>query len=378
MLNTEQFVENLTKLGITFFAGVPDSLLKAVCSCFMEQCSPENHVIAANEGGAVAQAIGHYLVSGQVPLVYMQNSGLGNAINPLLSMADDKVYGIPMLLLIGWRGEILENGSQVSDEPQHTKQGSVTEALLTAMNIEYTILDKNTQDVDHILSTSVNRTLKTQRPVALLVRKGTFTPFSLQQTNSAPSPLLSREQAIAIITENISKNAFVVSTTGMASRELFEQRKLQNQSHNSDFLVVGAMGHASQIAMRISLQYSGDVFCLDGDGSFVMHMGNIASNSRGKFCHIILNNGVHDSVGGQPTMAQNMDIPAIAKASGYIYSAQITTPVELISALSTVAKLQSSGACLIEVVIKPGARHDLGRPTLTSQEMKNNCMQFLR
>jgi len=377
MIKPDNFYDILTNLGMNYFTGVPDSLLKGICACITDRSEEKNHVIAANEGGAMGLAIGYHLSTGNVPLVYMQNSGLGNIINPLLSMADDRVYAIPMILLIGWRGEILEDGSQIQDEPQHKKQGQVTEALLSAMGIKYVIINKDSQDMEQVLSSLLDETKSTGRPVALLVRKGTFDGYTLQK-GEVTAEQMSREEAIEAITDNIAPEAFVVSTTGMPSRELFEQRVIREESHDTDFLVVGGMGHASQIACEISKRYTGDVYCLDGDGSFLMHMGGIAINARGAFCHIVLNNAAHDSVGGQPTVANQIDIPAIARSCGYRYAVQVTTRQELKIALIEAKAHQSHGVCLIEVKVKKGARSDLGRPTLTSLEMKDKCMSFLQ
>ncbi len=376
MITPKNFHQSLANLGLEYFTGVPDSLLKTLCAYITSQTPADRHIIAANEGGAMGLAIGYHLATGKTPLVYMQNSGLGNIVNPLLSMADDQVYGIPMLLLIGWRGEINEDGVQLKDEPQHKKQGQVTEALLQAMNIDYVIINKNTKNLDSILKNLIQKTNMQKCPVAILVRKGTFDSFELP--NEKPANLWSREEAISTFVKEIKSDAFVVSTTGMPSRELFEQRELLSQSHSSDFLVVGSMGYASQIAAEISKHYRSDVYCLDGDGSFLMHMGGVAINARGKFCHIVLNNGAHDSVGGQPTVANDIDIPTIAKACGYTYVVNVKTKEEFIDALNEARRKQTNGACLIEVLVAKGSRSNLGRPTLTSKIMKENCINFLQ
>ncbi|MEE9339392.1 MAG: phosphonopyruvate decarboxylase [Methylococcaceae bacterium] len=376
MIKPETFLQSLTRLKLEYFTGVPDSLLKTLCAYITSRIDQDKHIIAANEGGAMGLAIGYHLATGKVPVVYMQNSGLGNIVNPLLSMADDQVYGVPMVLLIGWRGEMDEDGGQLKDEPQHKKQGQVTEALLNAMDIEYEIIHKDTQNSDEVLERLVERTTSLKRPVAILIRKGTFDAFELPKEE--PAKVWSREEAIATFVNEIQPDSFVVSTTGMPSRELFEQRELRGEPHGSDFLVVGSMGHASQIAAEVSRQYKSDVYCLDGDGSFLMHMGGVAINAQAEFCHIVLNNGAHDSVGGQPTVAKNIDIPAIAIACGYKYAMKVETKEDFVTALKQARLTQSNGACLIEVSVRKGARSDLGRPTLTSQEMKQGCMQFLQ
>lgn len=375
MINTAQFYQDLTNSGVNYFTGVPDSLLKNFCAYVTSHARQQDHVIAANEGGAMGLAIGYHLATGKVPLVYMQNSGLGNIVNPLLSMADEQIYAIPMVLMIGWRGEMTADGHQLKDEPQHKKQGQITEALLQAMNIDYLILDAETPDCQKKIASLVDNAITTQRPVAVLIRKGTFTPYTM--TGNTPAAEMSREQAISVVTQQIESDAFVVSTTGMPSRELFEQRELQGQGHDRDFLVVGSMGHASQIACEVAMRSTKPVYCLDGDGAFLMHMGSTAINARAPFCHLILNNGAHDSVGGQPTVALQIDIPGIALACGYQLALRVTTEAELINALAQTAGYRGQGACLIEICVAKGARADLGRPTQSCLETKRLCMEFL-
>jgi len=378
MIEPEDFFNAMKSQELDYYTGVPDSLLKSLCAYMTTYAPPENHVIAANEGGAVALAIGYHLSTGKVPVVYMQNSGLGNIINPILSLADNQVYGIPMILVIGWRGEILGDGSQLHDEPQHKKQGRVTEALLVAMGLSYRIIDQHSTNYAEIIREAAAETTTTAQPVALLIRKGTFNKYALPRQNITDHSLISREQAIEIIVGQMPENAFIIATTGMASRELYELREASGVGHEKDFLVVGGMGHASQIACEISKNSDKNIYCLDGDGACLMHMGSMALNRDGKFCHIVLNNGVHDSVGGQPTAASNIDLAAIATACGYQRSISVRCAAELREAFKSMADFHREGSCLIDVQVAAGARTDLGRPSLTSQQMKQANMHYLR
>lgn len=376
MIKPEDFFNELTKSELEYFTGVPDSLLKNLCACITTSVPAENNIIAANEGGAMGLAIGYYLSTGKVPVVYMQNSGLGNIVNPLLSLADGQVYGIPVLFIIGWRGEILPGGRQLPDEPQHKKQGQVTQALLDSMGVEYAVIDKDTENYGDIIRRMTARTKESGQPTALLIRKGSFDKYILEQP-ARKKGLMSRERAIEIITGHVPDNSFFVATTGMAGRELYEIREKNNQGHEKDFLVVGGMGHASQIACEISKRSRRNIYCLDGDGAYLMHMGSSAINRDGKFCHIVLNNNAHDSVGGQPTAAGKIDIAAIAGACGYRRTLSVCGEQELSDALAKFSDFPETGTCLIEVNISKGARADLGRPTLTSMEMKHAVMHYL-
>jgi phosphonopyruvate decarboxylase len=361
--------------GIRFYTGVPDSLLKDLCACIADRNSDgTSNVIAANEGGAVAIAAGHHLATGRIPLVYMQNSGQGNALNPLVSLADPEVYGIPLLLIIGWRGEPGEK-----DEPQHSKQGNVTLPLLDVLGIPYEVFPAGLDDVSAALHRATNWMKERSGPFAFVVRKGTFAPYAAEK--ASPNPYaVSRESAIRSLVAHLDQQDVVVCTTGKASRELFECRKAAKVGHGKDFLVVGSMGHASQIAAGIALATPQRiVWCLDGDGALIMHMGSLAVIGQyqpAQFKHIVLNNGAHDSVGGQPTAGFDIDIPAIARACGYRWAARAETLSDLDVGIEEARRV--GGPLLLEVRISCGARSNLGRPTTTPAENKQVFMKSLR
>lgn len=373
MIQPKAFIEALAQGGVDFFAGVPDSLLKNLCAYITDNVSREKNIIAANEGNAVGLAAGYHLATGRVGCVYMQNSGEGNIVNPLLSLVDEDVYQIPMLLVIGWRGE-----PGVHDEPQHVKQGKVTLSLLEAMGVPYAVLDANWEQQ---LAQVLTQIRETNGVYALIVRKGTFEDYALQKQTISSLPL-SREEAIKIVVDKLRKDDVVVSTTGMISRELFEYREAKQQGHGADFLTVGSMGHASQIALGIALQKpERRVFVFDGDGALLMHMGGMTI--IGDYCpknlvHIVFNNGAHDSVGGQPTVGQKIDLEAIAKAVGYTDVVSVDNMAALMCAMNHVNCAVIGGTSLINVNVRKGNRKDLGRPTTTPIENKEAFMQNLK
>ncbi len=373
MISCSDFYRLLLRRRVEFFAGVPDSLLKDFCAYLQDHTPGKNHVIAANEGNAVALALGHYLATGKAGLVYMQNSGLGNAINPLLSLADARVYGIPMLLLIGWRGR-----PGVADEPQHAKQGAVMLPMLKAMGLPYAVLPGVWSKARPVVNRALLGLRKNSGPFALIVPEGTFRPYARRRA-AGDSYNVSREEAIAAVVGQLGVKDCVVSTTGKASRELFEHRERLGQGHGGDFLTVGGMGHASQIALGIALsQPRRRVICLDGDGALIMHMGAMAlvgSRRPRNFRHIVLNNGAHESVGGQPTAGFGMDIGAIAKACGYRRALRVASKAQLPRAVRRL--LKERGPVLLEIRLNQRVRSDLGRPTSTPADNKRAFMQML-
>ena len=362
-------------LNADFYTGVPDSQLKALCNYLMNTygIDPLHHVIAANEGNCTALAAGYHLATGKVPVVYMQNSGEGNIINPVASLLNDQVYAIPMIFVVGWRGE-----PNVHDEPQHVYQGQVTLKLLEDMGIEAFVLSQETTEaeLEQVMS-SFRQLLEKGKNVAFVIRKNALTyTKKVRYANDYP---MQREEIIRHITYASGKDP-IVSTTGKASRELFEIRAAQGQTHGTDFLTVGSMGHASSIALGIALQRPDiRVWCIDGDGAALMHMGAMAvigQNAPKNLIHIVINNEAHETVGGMPTVAGHADLAAVARACGYPYVISVRTFDELDSALAE-AKKQNT-LCLIEAKCSIGARDNLGRPTTTALENKNNFMAYLR
>ena len=373
MIRPSYFYNLLVKNGTDFFAGVPDSLLKNFCAYITDTAPAEKHIISANEGSATALACGYHFATGKIPLIYMQNSGEGNMVNPMLSIADKDVYSVPMLIVIGWRGE-----PGVHDEPQHVRQGKVTCDLLDAMKIPFEVLSENEDDLPAQFEKAYNYIKENNAQYAFVIRKGTFDEYKLQN-NIPVEGKMSREEAIEKIILNADSSTAFVSTTGMASRELYELRDKYNQGHEKDFLTVGGMGHASQIALSIAMQKKDrQIYCIDGDGASIMQMGGMAtigSRKPSNYVHFVLNNGAHDSVGGQPTVGRQIDLCAIAAGCGYENVVKVETPEELEAVLrdyETKDKLT-----FVEVMVTKGARKDLGRPKSTPVENKEALMSFL-
>ena len=377
MIRPEFFIEKLRESGIDCFAGVPDSLLKNICAYITDQCDAEHNIIAANEGAAVGIAAGHYLATGQPACVYMQNSGEGNIINPLASLTDEEVYNIPVLLLIGWRGR-----PGVHDEPQHVKQGKVTTGLLNVMGVNYEVLSKEEDKAEKQITKAI-KALQNREVFALVIEKDTFEDYKLQNTE-VNDLTMSREDAIQTVAAALDEKDCIVSTTGMISRELFEYRAVKGQGHERDFLTVGSMGHASQIALGIAMaKPDRRVWCFDGDGATIMHMGSmaiVANKAPKNYVHVVFNNGAHDSVGGQPTVGLKIDLPAVAKAVGYKTAITVSSKEELEKELSTLNSQLSiiGGPIFLEVKVKKGNRKDLGRPTTTPIQNKEALMSFLQ
>ena len=375
MIDVKEFYNELLNNDIDFFTGVPDSLLKSFCAFIKDNVSERKNIIAANEGNAIGLAAGYHLATRKIGLVYMQNSGIGNALNPLVSLADKLVYSIPMLLIIGWRGELNKK-----DEPQHKKQGIITTEILDVLDIKYEVLDKNTNNDEMrvILQKAYDFMKENNEPYAIVIKKGTFDEYILKK-NCIYNFGMTREEAIGIVVNSIEKNASVISTTGMASRELFELREKYRQDHNRDFLTVGSMGHASQIALGVALSNKDkEVYCIDGDGALLMHLGGLTTigNQKPKnFKHILINNGAHDSVGGQETVGFKIDILAIAKGCGYKECFSCSSREELVKLLERIKN--GEGPILLEIKVQKGARKDLGRPTSTPIENKEAFMKFL-
>lgn len=374
MIPCNKFYNFLQLNNFIFFTGVPDSTLKNLCAYITDNSDKESNIIAANEGNAVGIASGYYLATGDIPVVYFQNSGLGNIINPLTSLASSKVYSMPILFLIGWRGE-----PEIKDEPQHVEMGAVQNPLLEQLHVPYKILPVDFEESKKFVLKAIDYLKQNDSPFALVIRKNTFKKYALNYQPENKFTLL-REDVLKIILDNTSNSDIIISTTGKTSRELFELRKQNKQGHEKDFLTVGSMGHSSSIALGIALQKKNKrVICIDGDGALIMHMGALAVIGQMQpknYIHIVINNFSHESVGGQPTASPAINIPALAKSCGYnhVFSAETEQKFKNVFQLIKNKK----GPILIEVKCKIGSREDLGRPTIAPAENKNNFMRFLK
>lgn len=372
-MKVEDFIKELNCIGIDFFTGVPDSQLKPLCNYLIHEFGIcDKHIIAANEGNCTALAAGYHLSTGKIPLVYMQNSGIGNIINPLASLLNDKVYGIPCVFVVGWRGE-----PGIHDEPQHVFQGEVTKTLLEDMDVRTFVIGKDTQtdELSRELKAAKER-FESGKSIAIIVRKGALSYDG--KVNYTNANNMRREDIIRHITQNAGKDV-IISTTGKASRELFEIREQNQQGHQYDFLTVGSMGHSSSIALGVAMNKPNTkVWCLDGDGAVLMHMGAMAvigSVKPKNLIHVVINNNAHETVGGMPTVSNSMDLCGIAAACGYEKIFHAADFNELDIALAE-AKASNS-LCFIEVKSAIGARDDLGRPTTSARKNKENFMAYL-
>lgn len=371
-MNVAKLVEII---GSDFYTGVPDSQLKALCNFLMDKygIDSKHHIIAANEGNCTALAAGYHLATGKVPVVYMQNSGEGNIINPVASLLNDKVYAIPVIFIIGWRGE-----PGIHDEPQHIYQGEVTVKLLEDMDIATFVIGKETTEEELSAKMSEFREILSKgKDVAFVIRKGALTDAPKVEYKNDNKMV--REEIIKHIVKASGEDP-IVSTTGKASRELFETRVANDQSHKYDFLTVGSMGHSSSIALGVAINKPEQrIWCIDGDGAVLMHMGSMAvlgANKPRNLIHVVINNGAHETVGGMPTVAADIDLVGVAKACGYPYAVSVDTFEELDKELN-LAKDRNE-LSLIEVKCSIGAREDLGRPTTTALENKQNFMDYLK
>ena len=373
MINVADLYNLLTENNINCFCGVPDSLLRDFCAYITDNTDNKHHTITANEGNAIGLAAGHYLATGNPALVYMQNSGSGNCVNPLLSLTDEEVYNIPLLMFIGWRGE-----PDKKDEPQHIKQGKVTDKLLDTMGIKYSIMPDNFEEAKSFIDNAVQYMKDTNCPYAFIIRKGTFEKYSLKN-KKVSNYELKREEAIETVIRNLKTTDIIVSTTGHISREVYETRERIGQNHKQDFLTVGSMGHSSSIALGIALEKPDrNVYCFDGDGALLMHQGALSVNATKEltnFKHIVFNNEAHDSVGSQPTAMYKENVSKVALECGYNKSYSVQTKEELIKILPEF--ISDNGTSLLEIKVKCGAREDLGRPKEKPQENKKIFMENL-
>jgi len=369
MIDQERFYRCLLDEGVCFFTGVPDTLLNDFCLYVQEHSDKEKHVIAANEGNAVALAAGYQLATGGVPLVYMQNSGMGNAMNPLLSLAGKNLYGIPMILLIGWRGD-----PAVNDHPQHNQQGELTPVFLENLDIPYRVVESGGEEAFELARWAARTAKEMDSPVALIAKKGMFEKGSKEDLSGRERLYeMNREEAIKAILDLLPKETIFVATTGRASRELHALRELRGEGHSQDFLNVGAMGHASAIANGIALaDASRQVVCLDGDSASIMHMGSLTTAPQiglKNMLHIVLNNGVHESVGGQPSAGLSIDLTSIADGAGYLtIGGPVKTKSSLKEALEDLKIRERAG--FIEVHIQAGMRQDMPPLKFDHQDLK--------
>ena len=368
MIKVNTLINLLKKNNTNFFTGVPDSVLKELSSYLKNQ---RNHIIATSEGSAVSIGIGHYLSTKKIPCIYMQNSGLSNALNPLISIAHKKVYSIPLILIIGWRGS-----PKVKDEPQHNVKGKITREILKLLNIKYTILRSN-KDFKKF-DKQIKHAKKNNTIVACLIEQGTLHKNS-KSSSKKDFYSLDKEYFLKTLIKEIPTRSKVISSTGYNSRELMYLRKKFNLNKSKDFYMVGGMGHTSSVALGYSLVSKNNTFCIDGDGAFLMHTGSIAeigSRSVKRFKHIVINNGCHDSVGGQPTRAGNIDLEKIASSFGYKVFPSCKSKDALIE---TLEKFMSSQDCsFLEIKANPGFRNNLGRPTTSPEENKVCFMQSIQ
>lgn len=370
-MRAEDFIEVLES---DFFTGVPDSQLKCFCDCLMNKygIDSKHHLIAANEGNCVGIAAGYHLATGRIPVVYMQNSGEGNIVNPVASLLHEKVYAIPMIFVIGWRGE-----PGIHDEPQHVYQGEITLKILELLQIDYYVID-DTVSLEKLKQDYVNlrKRMEDNKSIAFVIKKNALTFDGGIHYNNDNNLL--REEVIEHIVQ-VSGNDYIISTTGKTSRELFEIRERNKQSHKHDFLTVGSMGHASSIALGVAInQPMKRIWCIDGDGAMLMHMGAIGviGSVRPKnMIHVLINNFSHETVGGMPTVVSGIDVQLLAKACGYKNIYSVDSLEKLDNVLRTIKKLNELS--FIEIKTAIGARKDLGRPTTTAKYNKEIFMNSL-
>ena len=376
MIDLQQYLSCLKNSGVEFISGVPDTLLNDLCLAIESEWPKDKHVLAANEGNAIGLAAGYHMATGTVPIAYMQNSGLGNATNPLISLTDPEVYAIPMVLLIGWRGD---PGS--SDWPQHKRQGELTPVFLNSLKIPYRVLEGDAENAIENTEWAIKTAAEGGHPTALLAKKGVFEKGEKARFTPADSEyIMSREEAMAAVLDCAPKDAIYIATTGRATRELHELRNVRGEGHCNDFLNVGAMGHASSIAAGIASAHpERTVICFDGDAAALMHMGSFAINASlnlPNFLHIVLNNGVHESVGGQTSVGYTANYTGIARAAGY-QTGEATVDTESGLQAAVRERLAAGGPAFIDMRIRKGMRDDLPKLIITPVEIKEQFMDEL-
>jgi phosphonopyruvate decarboxylase len=375
MIDQIKFQRCLKEEGVEFITGVPDTLLNEFCLSVHANWPHKRHVIAANEGNAIGLAAGFYLTNKSVPFVYMQNSGMGNTLNPLMSLTNKEVYSIPMVLLIGWRGD-----PKVKDHAQHVKQGELTPVLLEALGIPYKIIENENEDNHAFEATrwAISEAKRSSSPTALIARKGVFEKGEKEDLSKQESEYpLYREDVIEKLLDHLPEDTLYIASTGRATRELYYLRKKREESHANDFLNIGAMGHSSSIAVGMALsQTKRLVVCLDGDAAAIMHMGALAVSGNlelPNFIHVVMNNGVHESVGGQPSVGLKINFTQIAKYSGYkTVDSPIKDGQELLTSVDKL--LDKGGPFFIEVFIRKGMRSKLPPLDIIPKDLKQELM----
>ena len=352
MIKTEEFISFLTKKKINFFCGVPDSTLNSFLNAL--SIKKKKNVIAPNEGGAVALAMGYYLKTKKIPLVYMQNLGLGNATDPLTSLCAPEVYSIPMVLLIGWRGN-----PHMKDEPQHLVTGKNTLNILKLFKIKTVIIrsNKSFKSIGKI----INHSQKFKKIVAIVVPPGIFSKLSVKVKKSN---LPIRSNVIEKILRSVKKNTRIISTIGFSSREFFQVKKEKKIKNGKLFLMVGGMGHASATSLGVHLNSGkNEVICVDGDGAFLMHMGNVATAgvyAKKNFKYILFDNNAHESTGVQPTISNKINFKKIASGFGFKKVYELKTKKDVENKLSKIMKLTQP--TFIRIVVATGTFKKLERP----------------
>ncbi len=370
MIKIDEFIKSLKKNDLNFSTGVPDSLLKDLCFS-IDYNFKKNHIVAANEGSAIGLAIGYYLKTGKIPIVYLQNSGFGNMINPILSLADKNVFNIPLLIIMGWRGE---KSKFIKDEPQHKTQGALTEILLKKLNIRYRIITKNS-NISKNIKELKNYSKKKNKISCLLIKKNVFKKNNLIKKKFSYTELMKREEILKYLVDNISNNLNSISTTGILSRELYELLK-QNKKFNN-LMCVGGMGHAISIATGIASQTKKKIICFDGDGSITMHLGSLTTSSQYKnIIHIVFNNMSHESVGGHATSSKHVNFFKLAKNLGYKNSMLAKNKKQALLCVRKALKAKQS--CFIEILCKIGHRKNISRPKESMSFLKKKFMENLK
>jgi len=372
MLKGSQLIKLLVKEDLNFITGIPCSILKSFLT-HLNKVKKIKHILATNEGEASALAVGYYLATKKIPIIYMQNSGLANSVNPLISLLDKEVYSIPALLLISWRGQ-----PNRKDEPEHIKMGRITLELLKLLGIPYLLLSSDETKAAQEIKRAKQYLKKNNSPTAIIIRKGILAYSQSKKEKNIYS--LTREGAIKIIVDNLKDNRLIISTTGKTSRELFEYRENKNQNHQTDFYMVGSMGCVAAIALGIALEKPKKrIFVFDGDGAVLMKMGTLATvgyHLPKNFYHIIFDNRAYDSTGGQSTISNSVSFDKVASACGYKSVKTVSTKKELINSIRKI-ELQKSPHLFV-IKVKKGSRDDLTRPTEMPWQNKVAFMKFLQ